>query len=197
MLKNKSTRILYDREGKEGLPDGIISTHDVDEDDNDADDGGATKLLPHVYSFFGSASQAPADDAEWELPVATPASHAPSHATAPSSIGATSVSTSASGSVSGCGSTRAPDATLTLQIAEAVAEAIRRTEAIAAARYERALISFGPSSPHSRQESRRRRERGVRGWGLGECRGPSLTHRFVTDRTRRLKSSSPKEEAEL
>ena len=154
---------------KEGLPDGIISTHDEDEDDNDADDGGATKLLPHVYSFIGSATQAPADDAEWELPVATPASHAPSRATALSSSGATSVTTSASASVGGRGRTRAPDATLTLQIAEAVAEAIRRTEAIAAARYERALISFRPSSPHSRQESRRRRERGVRGWGLGEC----------------------------
>ena len=89
-----------------GLPDGIISTHDVDEDDNDADDGGATKLLPHVYSFFGSATQAPADDAEWELPVATPASHAPSHATALSSIGATSVTTSAPASVGGRGSTR-------------------------------------------------------------------------------------------
>ena len=91
---------------KEGLPDGIISTHDEDEDDNDADDGGATKLLPHVYSFFGSATQAPADDAEWELPVATPASHAPSHATALSSIGATSVTTSAPASVGGRGSTR-------------------------------------------------------------------------------------------
>ena len=89
-----------------GLPDGIISTHDEDEDDNDADDGGATKLLPHVYSFFGSATQAPADDAEWELPVATPASHAPSHATALSSIGATSVTTSAPASVGGRGSTR-------------------------------------------------------------------------------------------
>ena len=126
---------------KEGLPDGIISTHDEDEDDNDADDGGATKLLPHVYSFFGSATQAPADDADWELPVAMPASHAPSRAAALRSSSATSVSTSASGSVSGCGSTRAPDATLTLQIAEAVAEAIRRTEAAAAARYQRALTS--------------------------------------------------------
>jgi DnaJ-class molecular chaperone len=58
VLKNKSTRILYDRDGKKGLPDGIISTDDEDEDDNDADDGGATKL-PHVYSFFGSATQAP------------------------------------------------------------------------------------------------------------------------------------------
>ena len=91
----------------------------------------------------------------------------------------------------------APDATLTLQIAEAVAEAIRRTEAIAAARYERALISFRPSSPHSRQESRRRRERGVRGWGLGECGRTLPDTQIVTDRTRRLKSSSPKEEAEL
>ena len=140
VLKNKSTRTLYDRDGKEGLPDSIISTDDEDDDDNDADDRSATKL-PHVYSFFGSATQAPADDADWELPVAMPASHAPSRAAALRSSSATSVSTSASGSVSGCGSTRAPDATLTLQIAEAVAEAIRRTEAAAAARYQRALTS--------------------------------------------------------
>ena len=147
-----------------GLPDGIISTHDEDEDDNDADDGGATKLLPHVYSFFGSATQAPADDAEWELPVATPASHAPSHATALSSSGATSVTTSASASVGGRGSTRAPDATLTLQIAEAVAEAIRRTEATAAARYERALTSVLQTLEPTLAAGEQAQERARRAW---------------------------------
>ena len=181
MLKNKSTRILYDREGKEGLPDGIISTDDEDEDDNDADDGGATKLLPHVYSFFGSASsQAPADDAEWELPVATPASHAPSHATALSSSGATSVTTSAPASVGGRGSTRRPP--LPTQRSHSRSRRPRprpsggQRRPLLRATSEPSSACFRRSSPHSRQESRRRRECGVRGWGLGE-RGRTLTHR--------------------
>ena len=168
MLKNKSTRILYDREGKEGLPDGIISTDDEDEDDNDADDGGATKLLPHVYSFFGSATQAPADDAEWELPVATPASHAPSHATALSSIGATSVTTSAPASVGGRGSTRrsrrnahTPDRGGRGRV---VAEAIRRTEATAAARYERALTSVLQTLEPTLAAGEQAQERARRAW---------------------------------
>ena len=207
MLKNKSTRILYDRNGKEGLPDGIISTDDEDEDDNDADDGGATKLL-HVYSFFGSATQAPADDAEWELPVATPASHAPSHATALSSIGATSVTTSAPASVGGRGSTRRPPLPTQRSHSRSrrpwpssgrghPADRGDRCCALRASPHQRA----SDARAHTRGESRRRRERGVRGWGLGECGRTCSSGRvlpqIVTDRTRRLKSSSPKEEAEL
>lgn len=151
-----------------GLPDGIISTHDEDEDDNDADDGGATKLLPHVYSFFGSATQAPADDAEWELPVATPAGHAPSHATALSSIGATSVTTSAPASVGGRGSTRrsrrnahTPDRGGRGRV---VAEAIRRTEATAAARYERALTSVLQTLEPTLAAGEQAQERARRAW---------------------------------
>ena len=151
-----------------GLPDGIISTDDEDEDDNDADDGGATKLLPHVYSFFGSASQAPADDAEWELPVATPASHAPSHATALSSSGATSVTTSAPASVGGRGSTRrsrrnahTPDRGGRGRV---VAEAIRRTEATAAARYERALTSVLQTLEPTLAAGEQAQERARRAW---------------------------------
>ena len=159
-----------------GLPDGIISTDDEDEDDNDADDGGATKLLPHVYSFFGSASQAPADDAEWELPVATPASHAPSHATALSSSGATSVTTSAPASVGGRGSTRRPPLPTQRSHSRSrrpwpssgrghPADRGDRCCALRASPHQCA----SDARAHTRGESRRRRERGVRGWGLGEC----------------------------
>ena len=205
MLKNKSTRILYDREGKEGLPDGIISTDDEDEDDNDADDGGATKLLPHVYSFFGSASQAPADDAEWELPVATPASHAPSHATALSSSGATSVTTSAPASVGGRGSTRRPPLPTQRSHSRSRRPWPSSGRGHPADRGDRCCALR--ASPHQRASDARAHTRGRRagagesaacvGGGWANVGGPSLTHRFVTDHTRRLKSSSPKEEAEL
>ena len=121
MLKNKSTRILYDREGKEGLPDGIISTDDEDEDDNDADDGGATKLLPHVYSFFGAAAAPDATRRPWRRP-----------------------------DRGGRG--------------RVVAEAIRRTEATAAARYERALTSVLQTLEPTLAAGEQAQERARRAW---------------------------------
>lgn len=110
VLKNKTLRGIYDRDGKEGLPDEVDDDEDVSseedegeeedsEDSDDDEDGDSEVSRPPMEQFFSSRE---------------PSLREPSH----------------------------NERDVALQIADAVAEAILRTEASAAARYQRALASL-------------------------------------------------------
>ena len=200
VLKSQHLRRIYDREGKEGLPDEAESTEgesdddddddDNDDDDDDDDDSGDdddSVQLPRVGSmdaFFAAAGTPSAMDQPPVPKAAQPAAAEPPSAVAempplisrahnqerhasaealPSSLPSRtspSAGTSPALPISPDGLRRGPDPDVTLMIAEAVAGAIRRTEAEAAARYQRSLTriikQLAPALDDSQAEQRAR-----------------------------------------
>lgn len=137
VLKNKQLRKIYDRDGKDGLPDEVYSS-DEDDDDDEVDDdddeedgplqdeGDGTQNLASFFSVGGAQARS-----------------TPRGPTDPQNArGGFAHATAIPGAESGDTTSNAIDHHVALQIADAVAESIRRTEKSAAARYQRALSSL-------------------------------------------------------
>jgi DnaJ-class molecular chaperone len=144
VLKNSRLRAVYDRRGKDGLDELEDRADESDEDDSDdeqseSSEEGAIEPSPMgssqatappneaLRAFFGLARGAPLHSSD-----ASARNPAGEHACATSGEGADPLSSPAP----------ALDHELALQIAHAVAQAIERTEASAARRYERSLTSL-------------------------------------------------------
>ena len=162
VLKNRRLRKVYDEEGPEGLEEidnegGIAPPDESDDDEDDSDDDEEHDPYddflvrereavsgPSVSSFFGAVGNAPIPQGS-KNPSKDDIQQAPSTAHAHNELperGAAERETS-------------------LQIADVVAEAIRRTEDRAAARYERALSlllrNIDPSLDAAQADERARR----------------------------------------
>ena len=160
VLRNPLTRKVYDEDGVKGLEalddeGGVAAFEDDDdleseeEDDDDSDDeDSSSPQLPSVAAFFGASAPSVSDG----VGVAAGKSHSARWAQG------------IAGRVraqQGDGTTPVVDRDVILHVADAVAEAIRRTEERAAARYERALAlllrSMDPHADAATAEARAKR----------------------------------------
>ena len=159
VLRHRHLRKVYDREGKAGLEDvSDVAESDSDADEGEEDEGDATEdddhdinqaLQPSMLSaFFSAPGLVPPDASSSAQPSKAKAEEEPSFAqpSKPKAEEEPSI-----------------DRQVALQIAAAVAEAIRRTEESAAARYEQALASVLQSLDPSLMEINAK-ERARRAW---------------------------------